>query len=203
MIAMNALFSGGLEIEPGMRAEHRTELRKIARVSNLLIPLLALTILSVTLMVATVSAMTVTAPTAMGEHFFSSTATMRVTPDQIASGILTLRDKTWMLTALLLIALIVVPALWFAIRLLLCFKRDALFSSESVAYARRIALLYLASVLVSTLANVITSWTPDGFDLSFNPLLFSRDYILLGLIWLFVWVYQIGARLRLDSDMTI
>lgn len=186
-----------------MRRENEPKLKRITRVSTLLLPVLYFTLVSIVAVLVVVPYLTFTAPTASGDPFFGPTWSLSVTPDQIAAGVLTMQDKIVLVTAIVVFSAFAIPGLWFAIRLIRCFKRHDVFSSVTARYARLVAYLYLAYTVIAFVAAVLTSWTPDGFNVHFNPYFFSKDVLILGLLWLFVWTHELGAALRLDSEMTI
>ena len=187
-----------------MHAENNPVFRRIRQVSTILMPVLFLTVLSITWMIVMVTWWVMTSPTATGEHFFRSTIGMGVQPQQIIDGLLTARDKRMLMTVMAGVLFLIMPGLYFAIRLVQNFRRTEIFSSRNVIYARRIATLFLIFMVLGTLSGLVTSWhAGEGFALSFNPLLFSKNWIILSLLWLFVWVMDIGRALKLDSDMTI
>lgn len=186
-----------------MRTEHQPELVKIRHVSTILLPILYLTFLFIALMVILVTWWTYTSPTSTGEHFFELSRTLSVQPEQIRDGLLTARDKSWLMTGMVSTVLLILPGVYFAIRIVHNFRGATIFSMSNVRYARTIALLYLVYIVLGSLANLYTSWTPEGFDVNFNPLFFSKNWIILALLWVCVWILDIGRTLQLDSDMTI
>ena len=186
-----------------MRKEYEQELKKIVRVSNALLPILYLTLVSVAVTMIWVVYGALTSPTASGEPFFGATWRLYLTPHDLRAGLLTYADKVKLVAVSAVLTTLLVPGLWFATRLVKSFKQGKLFSARSVRYARTIALLYLVYIVLGTVASIVMSWTPGGFDMVFNPVLFSRDFILLGLIWLFVWIHQLGTALHDESEMTI
>ena len=187
-----------------MREETKREHAKIRKVSNILLIAFFLTALSILWMLVMVTWWTYTSPTSTGEHFFVSGETFGVKPEQIQEGLLTARDKSWLMAGMAGVLVLIMPGLYFAIRIIQNFRRSEIFSSMNVIYARRIAILFLVYVALGSLVGLLASWTPrEGFAFSFNPLLFSQNYIILGLLWLFVWVLDIGRALNLDSEMTI
>ena len=50
---------------------------------------------------------------------------------------------------------------------------------------------------------LLAAITPEGLNLAFNPYTALRDFILLGLAWLFAWLLEAGTSLHHDSELAI
>lgn len=186
-----------------MRSEHQPELRKISKVSKLLLPLLYLTFATITAMLVLVPFLTLTSPTSGGEPILGNLWSIYVTPDQIETGQLTLSDKLKLLSAIFIFSGFALPGLWFAIRLIKEFKRNNLFTPDGIRYSRCIAWLYLGWVVTLSFTYLFSSFSSDGMEIHINPISFSKEFVILGLLWLFVWMLEIGTALHADNEMTI
>lgn len=176
---------------------------RISKVSNVLMILMILTLLSIGITVFLVFLGILTTPTSMGEHFFQHGDAIYFRLEQLRAGMFTLRDKLWVSTVMAFISLFLIPGMVFSIRMLKNFRDCMVFVPVNVRYSRYIAWLYLAIVICQFVFGLYTSWTPGGLAVIFNPLFFSSQYIVLGLLWLIVWILELGTDLQLDSDMTI
>ena len=188
-----------------MREEHQPLLRKISRISRILLPIVYLSLFILVYVVIYFSIITLSSPTAPTGSYYDSISSLRVVSDEIKAGLLTRGDKTILISAMMIWALILVPAYWFFIRMIHLFKNNELFTDKNVRYARLIAYLYSALVIIIFIAKFIDCWTPEGFTLDINitPGVSCLSYIMLGLVWIFVWMLEVGTALNLDSEMTI
>jgi hypothetical protein len=185
-----------------MRQEQAPLLNKISHASKYLLPVLWMALLLCVLTLVLVSIGLVVSPNSSGADVITAPY-VHTTPEQIMSGALTLRDKYVVVACLLVFSVLLLPGFWWGIRLLQLFRREQPFSAQSVLYARRIAWLFLAWIIIGKGSVLLTVVTPEGLNLAFNPYTALRDFILLGLAWLFAWLLEVGTSLHHDSELAI
>ena len=186
-----------------MREEHQGELEKIERVSRILEVLFVLAFLvTVAIPVACIWFMAVT-PTSEGEsHFFREQPMneMTFTDDDVREGRFTLTDKVSVSTFAVLLMGCLALCFAFAIRLMRQFKKHHVFSDQSVRNAKGVAYAYSASVVILTAGTWAAAIMIGDLHLNGNLI---QSFVSVGLVWLFVWIMQIGTALQVDSEMTI
>lgn len=185
-----------------MREEQAPLLNKISHASQYLLPVLWIALLLCILTLVLVSVGIVISPTSGGADVIAAPY-VHTTPEQIMSGALTLHDKVVVVACLLVFSALLFPGFWWGIRLLQLFRHGQPFSAQSVLFARRIAWLFLAWIIIGKGSTLIAAVTPEGLNFAFNPYTALRDFILLGLAWLFAWLLEVGASLHQDSELAI
>lgn len=194
-----------------MRKEHETELIKIEKVSTWLLWILYLAIFYILTRFVFYYFGIFSSPTSVGEPYFESIWHVYAKLGQINTGILTLQDKLVFVTWLSIRLLISIFWMYCTARLLQCFKKVDLFSLRNIGYARGIAYAYLAYVLMVVIPQLVrTFWYSDRWqehlfivvsELFSN--FFIEHFLVLGLIWLFVWIYTTSTAIHLENEMTI
>lgn len=185
-----------------MRQEQAPLLNKISQASKYLLPVLWLGLLLCGLTLVLVTIGLFVSPTSSGADVITMPY-IHTTPEQIMSGALTLHDKYVVAGCLLAFSVLLLPGFWWGLRLLQLFRHGQPFTARSVLYARRIAWLFLAWVVIAKGSVLLTMVTPEGLNLAINPYSSLRDYILLGLAWLFAWLLEVGTSLHDDNELAI
>lgn len=189
-----------------MDIDQTPETKNISRVARILIPLLYLGLIFSCLVGFVFLALLVFSDTApsgddLYPHIFNM-GKLTVTLGMISNGVLTLAEK-------LLIGLMLntwtVLAMWgffYCIQLTECFARFDVFSNQSVNYTSKIAQIYSGYfTLFIALPAIITVLL--GHWRAITPIDIFTSLIILGSIWLFVWILRVGRDLLTDNQMTI
>lgn len=183
-----------------MKREYETELKHISRLSTVLVAFfwLALGLIAVAMLHAGINILG--QPTSDGEHQIVALRGIELPMQEILQGELTARDKLVVMLVFAAAFAFAVPFLLLTIKLLGCFRRQELFSEQSVRYARAIAWLYSVYIVLGLLAIPVlpavlgVAWT-TGFSTS--------PIIILALLWMYAWIMQVGRALQFDSDLAI
>lgn len=85
----------------------------------------------------------------------------------------------------------------FVIKLLVCFQKQMVFTKQSIYFSKWIVWLYMVYV-------ALISFIIPNFLLSEGHMELTGTQIFAILVmWMFIWMLQVGRVLRLDSEMTI
>ena len=191
--------------EKVMRELHQSELDKIVLVSKILLPLFYLTLATCVVAVGYYVLLLMTSPTSGADSVIfegvSSLSQIKADADDIEAGLLTASDKLTIGALFLLFFSVFTSGLIVLIKLLNRFKSGRVFSEKCVHLAKVFGYIFLAYVILSTTMNVAFTLVSGNLELNF--LFFSKDYVILGLIWLFVWILDIGSALNADDELTI
>lgn len=190
-----------------MREEHLPKLKKIETTSRVLLPLLYLLLVALTFGLIFFVILMAMYPTSLGEpsiflgvesqyeiyQLLNKTYTKPITPV----------DKLLVAWFVMMPMVFYSLGVWYTVKLVKLFKKRIVFHQLTVRYSRRLAYITLAYVVVSTLGNLFISTMVMSKVSVAMPEHGVNNFVILGLIWLFVWIIEIGEALHLDSEMTI
>lgn len=185
-----------------MRIENQSELRKIERVSGLLLKPLYLMFLGSICAYAALIYITLYSPTYVAKRVLDPIWDLSNSIGQMREGLWTIQEKKEFLIQLAMPALVFLLGIYFAIRLVQCFRNGGLFSQRSIRYARRIAYVYLAAFGCSIMYFIHGIWSGSGSSIV-TPVSLLEELFILGLVWLFVWIYTVASVIHKENEMTI
>ena len=187
-----------------MQAENIPVANKIARISSLLKPVIVVLGAIVVLVCVTVLVQLAASPTATGQSTLLSDAQsihdLNIELGDISDGNLTRGDKV---LATVVVVTIIVLATLFAInvlRLLRGFARGHVFCEMSIRCARNIGFVFVAAFAAQLIGYWVVAIMIGDIQLRFN---FLYDVLIIGFVWLCVWILEIGVALYTENEMTI
>jgi hypothetical protein len=189
-----------------VNANQLSKLKKISRVSKIFLPLLHINRVLLSIVVFMFFSFIIISPTA-------ETATTNllinylkgkgnINLGMVSDGMFTITDKCMVLFITGLLCFFLMLGLNALIKLFNCFKTSEVFSQTTSSQVKRIAIIYSMYFFVFKFgAQAITLGWFGWRELSVS-LVFS-SYFLLGIVWLGVWIMQVGEALYSENKMTI
>lgn len=186
-----------------MRNERVRPIEKIARVSAILEFLFCIALVVLVAAVIYLLGLMATSPNSSEASFFADRTELNelnFSDDDIKQGRLTVADK--MLVSVFLAGILGSAAFCFGYLAMLMhrFKGHQVFGEKSVFLAKAAAYSYLLGVVVLTV-GVVSMGLVNG-DLQLNGRLL-QSFLSAGLLWLFVWIIQIGTALQNENELTV
>lgn len=182
-----------------MKEDYSKELRNISRVSTVLVAMLCIgiitTAISLIMGLMTLSGMWENA----GLGLNLGVVTTNLTASQLMQ--MTFYNKLAIGLVFVLVMGISLVFLVYAIRLMNCFRKQMIFTDYSIHQAKLIAWISTGSILLSYFSIFVFPrfiYVPT-MNIYFTP----GPIIFIFILWMFVWVLQIGRALEFDSEMTI
>ncbi|AWB67299.1 hypothetical protein C2869_12980 [Saccharobesus litoralis] len=185
----------------------KVEYAKIEKVSRLLIPIMYMVLVSVVVILVGLSISLFTSPTVNSSEFSLLTdkhlgeLNINFSHDDLQAGLATWADKIAIFSVLCFVAAFILPGAWSCISLLRLFNQQQVFCQAAVKLARKIAQLYLSFLVVSYITSLLAS-TVLLNDLNIRISL-PTHLVILGLLWMFVWILEIGTTLHEDNKLTV
>jgi len=144
-------------------------------------------------------ALLITSPTSTADtSIFQFMEGVFITLGNIKSGQFTLEDKLIFGSFIFTYSVLIIIGVYSSVKLLRQFINNNIFCSLSIKHAKRMAYSFSIYVIISTISGFfINHIFNTEIKFIFN------DYSLLAVLWIFVWLLEIGTSMHLENEMTI
>ncbi|MBN4075586.1 MAG: hypothetical protein COA71_10885 [SAR86 cluster bacterium] len=184
-----------------MEKEYEFELNKISRLSGIMMVLMVLSLIAFSIILLVGINSLLSSPTATGTPFFKAIV-MGIDSKAITTGLLTYQDKAMILVLFVAVTTVFISFMVYSIKLLACFKKQILFTEQSVRYARILAWITFGGICFKYFWMFLAPFIFQLEEVRYK-LGLGFEFFFLGVLWLVVWILQVGKALQLDSEMAI
>ena len=172
---------------------------KIGLASRVLLLFSSLVVVLAPIMAIFIIVLLIISPTSTADTpIFQFMEGISITLGNIKSGLFTLEDKLLYGSFVFIYSVLTIIGVYSSVKLLRQFINNNIFHSQSITHAKFMAYSFNIYVIIPTISGLfITNVFYTEVKFIFN------DYSLLALLWIFVWLLEIGTSMHLENEMTI
>jgi len=189
-----------------MRNEDTLKFKKIENVSRIILPFLYINLIAIFLSILALITLINNGSMLENQWPFVEKLNIKLYDTEITSALsntMANKERLFISGFVLLFGALFIFIQVYAIKLAKQFRKHNVFTIESIKYAKLVAYavtaFFLASPLIGSVINILLSNT---FSLNFSSAFLSK-LILIGVMWLCVWILEIGTALYSENEMTI
>lgn len=184
-----------------MNKEYEVQFRKISKISSLLVKV-SYAYGALVLIAALLLALKISLLPELGGNY--SVYSLDISAEKITRmGNLA---KSLLISDVIASSVITLMFVFLAIKLLKCFQSGAIYSVQSTKAARYLAWYAVFHLVFNYLNGFFVqlisfkSWQHIHINLGSGDL---KNLLIISVLWLLVWALEIGAALKIDSEMAI